>query len=181
MALEVVGKREIDYHQMLQAHIPKTGYRHKMEPRILDFGCGECGEGETLGDYFAGGGRVEIVGIDRCAEMIRRARQRNPELEFIQGDFSNLDMLTEGPFDVVVIRHPYLIYFENSRDLTLGLRQARCMLSEDGIIIGTTYNPVEMEQLEKIIRGCGYYIIVSQRNNFATTRADNFIMIARQS
>jgi SAM-dependent methyltransferase len=75
-------------------------YRHQVLPhqRVVEFGCGQ-------GDLLAGVSPSYGLGIDFSAGMIRRARQRHPELNFIQADVDALplNLANEQPFDVIII------------------------------------------------------------------------------
>jgi SAM-dependent methyltransferase len=71
-------------------------YKFLVNPnqRILEIG---CGEGNLLAKLHPSHG----VGVDFSAEMIKRARQKNPTLEFHQLDAHDLSSL-EGTFDVII-------------------------------------------------------------------------------
>jgi SAM-dependent methyltransferase len=79
------------YHRRLEEI-----YRFLVPPgrRVLEIGCGR-------GDLLAALQPEYGVGVDFSAEMIRRARQRHPSLEFVQADAHALPELS-GPFDVVI-------------------------------------------------------------------------------
>ncbi len=72
-------------------------YRYLVNPsqRILEIG---CGAGNLLASLQPSRG----VGVDFSPEMIARARQRHPELEFHLLDAHDLSEL-EGEFDVVIL------------------------------------------------------------------------------
>jgi SAM-dependent methyltransferase len=80
------------YHQRL-----KEIYRFLVNPnqRILEVGCG-------MGDLLVELKPARGVGIDISPEMIRRARKRHPELEFIEGDVHDLPTMQEV-FDIVIL------------------------------------------------------------------------------
>ncbi|HEY3310434.1 MAG TPA: glycosyltransferase [Anaerolineales bacterium] len=61
---------------------------------VLEIGCGR-------GDLLAALGPARGVGVDFSPEMIAQARQRHPELTFIQADAHNLQL--DGPFDVLIL------------------------------------------------------------------------------
>ena len=63
--------------------------------RVLEIGCG-------MGDLLASLRPAHGVGVDFSAEMIARAKQRHPHLEFHQLDAHDLSSL-EGEFDVVIL------------------------------------------------------------------------------
>jgi SAM-dependent methyltransferase len=68
--------------------------------RVLDLGCG-------IGELLA---RLEPsygVGVDLSSEMVRNARERYPDLEFVVGDIEDADFVPQlksrGPFDFIVL------------------------------------------------------------------------------
>jgi trans-aconitate methyltransferase len=62
--------------------------------RILDLG---CGTGHLTAQLAAAG--VTVVGLDRSAEMLAKARAEHPSLEFVQGDAR--EFFFAEPFDAV--------------------------------------------------------------------------------
>src|SRR5258707_2129774 len=72
-------------------------YRFLISPgrRMLEIGCG-------TGDLLASLRPAYGVGVDFSPEMIQRARQRHPQLEFVQADGHDLDSVG-GPFDVIIL------------------------------------------------------------------------------
>src|SRR5512140_2134951 len=80
------------YHRRLQ-----EVYAFLVNPgaRVLDIG---CASGSLLASLCPGRG----VGIDFSPEMVCRARQAHPELEFFQADAHDLSALT-GPFDAIIL------------------------------------------------------------------------------
>lgn len=79
------------YHRRLEEI-----YRFLVSPeqRLLEVGCG-------MGDLLAALRPARGVGVDFSAEMIRRARARHPDLEFVQADAHDLSAL-QGSFDCVI-------------------------------------------------------------------------------
>ncbi|MDP1544957.1 MAG: glycosyltransferase [Anaerolineales bacterium] len=72
-------------------------YKFLVNPnqRILEIGCG-------MGGLIANLKPSHGVGVDFSAEMIARAKQRHPEIEYHQLDAHDLSNL-EGPFDVIIL------------------------------------------------------------------------------
>ncbi len=62
--------------------------------RVLELGCGE-------GDLIASLKPSTGVGIDFSPEMISRARNRHPEIEFLEQDVQELDL--PGTFDYIIV------------------------------------------------------------------------------
>jgi len=72
-------------------------YRFHIAPnsRILEIG---CADGKLLGALNPARG----VGVDFSPEMIRRAKQKYPNIEFIEGDAHDLSSINET-FDVIIL------------------------------------------------------------------------------
>jgi ubiquinone/menaquinone biosynthesis C-methylase UbiE len=62
--------------------------------RVLELGCGE-------GDLIASLKPSTGVGVDFSPEMISRARNRHPEIEFLEQDVQELDL--PGTFDYIIV------------------------------------------------------------------------------
>jgi 2-polyprenyl-3-methyl-5-hydroxy-6-metoxy-1,4-benzoquinol methylase len=79
------------YHQQLEHY-----HTLLVSPgmRVLEIGCG-------TGDLLAAMKPAVGVGVDFSEEMIKQARQKHPELRFIQADAHEL--LLDGQFDVIVL------------------------------------------------------------------------------
>lgn len=71
-------------------------FRNLVSPgqRVLELGCG-------TGDLLAALRPAHGVGVDFSPAMIRRARERHPDLVFLEQDVHALDV--EGPFDAIVV------------------------------------------------------------------------------
>jgi len=63
--------------------------------RVLEIGSG-------LGDLIALLGADNAVGVDFSPEMVRRARERHPHIQFICADAHDLGGL-DGPFDLIIL------------------------------------------------------------------------------
>jgi ubiquinone/menaquinone biosynthesis C-methylase UbiE len=72
-------------------------YRFLVSPnqRILEIGCG-------MGDLLAHLQPSRGVGIDFSAEMIARAKQHHPKLEYYQADAHDLSNI-QGEFDIIIL------------------------------------------------------------------------------
>jgi SAM-dependent methyltransferase len=66
--------------------------------RVLDLG---CGTGELLKEL----NPVYGVGVDLSKEMIKEAKEKHPELEFIHGDLEDPELISSlnGPFDYIIL------------------------------------------------------------------------------
>jgi SAM-dependent methyltransferase len=95
----VAGKYESAWSSLTRLFIPHLLEAVKVAQgdRLLDVA---CGPGYVAESAHAMGAKT--VGIDFSAEMIRLAKERNPQLEFREGDAQALDF-PDNSFDIVVI------------------------------------------------------------------------------
>lgn len=54
--------------------------------RVLDIGCGPGQVARALHDH-----GIDVVGIDICEAMVAEAKRLSPDIEYVVGDFLNLD------------------------------------------------------------------------------------------
>jgi SAM-dependent methyltransferase len=86
---EITGSRRLEWLERLLTLLPER-------PDVLELG---SGAGVHSTRVLAERGR--LVGVDISAEQVRRARERVPEAEFLQADFTELELEAES-FDAVV-------------------------------------------------------------------------------
>ncbi len=81
------------YHRRLE-----RVYRHLVAPgqRVLEVGCG-------AGDLLASLQPRAGVGVDLSPEMVARARQRHPDLDFLEGEGVGVVEGIEGGFDAIIL------------------------------------------------------------------------------
>jgi demethylmenaquinone methyltransferase/2-methoxy-6-polyprenyl-1,4-benzoquinol methylase len=91
--------------------------------RVLD-AC--CGTGD-LAIAAQRRGAAEVIGLDFSEEMLERARQKAPELEWVQGDALALPFADES-FDAATVGFG----IRNVDDLEAGLRELRRVLRPGG-------------------------------------------------
>lgn len=92
--------------------------------RFLDVGCNEgffCG-------YALFDGASRVVGMDKSAEDISKAKVRFPDAEFINQSW---DALPEGPFDVITLLSA-LHYAEDQEAL---IHELMRLLADDGLLV----------------------------------------------
>jgi demethylmenaquinone methyltransferase/2-methoxy-6-polyprenyl-1,4-benzoquinol methylase len=90
--------------------------------RVLD-AC--CGTGDfAIADARAGG---RVVGLDFSPRMLERARDKAPEIEWVQGDLLALPF-PDGAFDVATVGFGV----RNVADLEAGFRELRRVLAPGG-------------------------------------------------
>lgn len=92
--------------------------------RFLDLGCNE--------GYFCGyarfDGAAEVIGIDRSEQVIRRARARFPECQFLAQSWTHLP---EGKFDVILLVSA--LHYAEDQEAFLHRLMAR--LNEGGVLV----------------------------------------------
>jgi SAM-dependent methyltransferase len=110
---------------------------------VLDVGCGNGGKlAELVAD-----GATACVGVDVSGNFLS---DRSPDLEFIQGDLSELDELP-GLAGRTFDRIMFLQSFGYAKDPVRTLRAARAMLSDDGFVLLTRTQPIRyaLERAER--------------------------------
>jgi len=85
------GSASTSYHRRLQEIYQ---FHVASGQRVIEIGCSE-------GDLLASTHPSYGLGIDFSANMIQRARQRHPELDFVCAD--GLSFTAEEPFDVIIL------------------------------------------------------------------------------
>ncbi len=150
----------------------------KPDISILNVACGACDEARTLSDFFA---RLKsgdsgppastlLVGTDVRDRELDQARglfRPSPagDFEFIHGDASKLSQHKELPkdFDVVFFRHQNLYH---GRQLWKRIfEQGLAKLSEDGLLIITSYFDREHELAIKAFQEIGAELVTTARNH----------------
>ncbi len=115
------------YHRRL-----RQVYRFLVSPglRVLEIGCG-------MGDLLAAVQPACGVGVDFSPEMIRRARARHPDLEFLCADAHDLSCLNET-FDVIILSD----LVNDVWDVQRVLEQVRRLCTPRTRLIINFYNPL---------------------------------------
>ncbi len=95
--------------------------------RVVELG---CGGGTTETRLLAQ--RFRLTGVDLSDEQLRRARERVPEAEFVQADFTSIDFESESLAAVVA----FYSFNHVSRDLLAPLdARVRRWLAPDGLFL----------------------------------------------
>jgi 2-polyprenyl-3-methyl-5-hydroxy-6-metoxy-1,4-benzoquinol methylase len=91
----IAKKKESEWSKYYHKYLERV-YKFYVpsKQRILEIGC-------SKGDLLAALKPSEGIGIDQSNEMIQLARQRYPDLQFIQGLIE--DIKFEGTFDVIIL------------------------------------------------------------------------------
>lgn len=102
--------------------------------RVLDAGCGSGVYASKLVDQGA-----DVIGVDISESMVREARERVPEATFRQANLSDpLEFIADDSVNVVLCQH----VFSHLADLTLPLEEFARVLSDEGVLVISTHNPV---------------------------------------
>jgi len=121
-------------NHVLSANIDKRWRRRvvrKLKPllpqgaRVLDVGCGTGDLSIALFENTA----AEVTGIDFCAPMLKLAKTKAPELQFIEGDALRLPF-AEASFDGLTIGFA----LRNLADVERGLRELLRVLKPNGTV-----------------------------------------------
>jgi SAM-dependent methyltransferase len=97
---------------------------------VLDIG---CGPGVFLSYLREHGHRGHLAGLDQSEAMIAAARERDPAIDWIVGDATQL-LVVEGEYDWVVARH----VFQFIDDLEACLRAIGDLVGPDGALLAMT-------------------------------------------
>jgi hypothetical protein len=147
--------------------------------QILDIACGECREAETLVKVVQNlpnlrpeqGGviPVRLLGTDlrdrEVEDAARRFRSRQQaQFEFLVEDASKLDRNREigGEFDLAFMRHQN--FWDDPKVWRRIFAQGLAKLSEDGLLVITSYFDREHELAQKAIAEAGGELVITERN-----------------
>jgi cyclopropane fatty-acyl-phospholipid synthase-like methyltransferase len=98
---DVIGERFAQWRDLIVGD-PRREWEEELVSqlqdgaRVLELGCGA-----GMPDTKRLAARFQVTGVDVSAEQVRRARAAVPEAEFVQADFTALE-LEPGSFDAVV-------------------------------------------------------------------------------
>ena len=123
-------------NQLLDTYLPKNG----KGLRLLDVG---CGTGYHLSRYKDRG--FDIVGVDGSEEMLKEARQANPEIEFRQCDVDTVPFENDS-FDIILC----VEVFRYLPDITPTVREMSRVLKSNGVAL-VTASPVFQANLYPIV------------------------------
>ena len=117
-----------------------AGYADQPVTRVLDLGCGTGGHSAVLARR-----GYNVVGVDRSADMLRRARDRASAARFEVGDITALDL--EETFDATVIMFAVFGYLTRDEQLRAALGGVRRHLRPGGVLFADVwYGPAVLAQ-----------------------------------
>ena len=91
----------------------------------------------------------DLVGVEMSEEMVAQARERNPGIEFHQGDLRQVDLGRE--FDVVMALFHVISYQTGNRDLARSFEVARKHVKTGGgLIFDCWHGPAVMQQRPEV-------------------------------
>ncbi|HLL60544.1 MAG TPA: class I SAM-dependent methyltransferase [Candidatus Nitrosocosmicus sp.] len=97
------------------------------DPYVLDAGCGAGRHVKLLSQKGA-----KVIGIDISKGLLEEAKKRNPEIEFLYGD------ITQIPFDDKtfdgVWSHASIVHLEKEEDVHAALCEFHRILKDNGIL-----------------------------------------------
>lgn len=116
-------------------------------PTMLHLGCGAGGHDFHFKQHFS------VTGVDLSEGMLEIARQRNPEIRYLQGDMRSISL--DRKFDVVAIPDS-IMYMTTPEDLSAALSNAAAHLNKGGVLLVVAHTKEEF-----------------RNNNFAYTGEDD--------
>ena len=90
-----------------------------------------CGTGRHAAEFAAAG--IEVTGVDINEQLLERARERSPEIEFVQQDMTMLD-LGGARFEAVTCLFDSIGYPQHNEPVIATLEAARRHLTADGVL-----------------------------------------------
>lgn len=102
-------------------------HKTSTENNLMDVACGTGRHVQFLKEDF------KIVGVDINPEMLRIAREKLPDVEFIEGDMKKLDVNHE--FDVLICMFSAMNYNTTPEELKTTLKNFYTHLKKGGVLI----------------------------------------------
>ncbi|MFZ2099484.1 MAG: methyltransferase domain-containing protein [Oricola sp.] len=126
----------LDQAEVVGGWLDRTG-RHDLD--ILEVGCGAGWLCSRLNEYGS------VVATDLSDEVLERAQQRNPDVEFRAGDFMQMDFGTER-FDVLVTLEVLSHVFDHKAFVS----KLASHLRPRGLLMLATQNRPVLQNLNRI-------------------------------
>jgi SAM-dependent methyltransferase len=109
--------------------------RPQSEVRILDSGCGTGTHYAYLAKSY------QVVGLDISDAMIRVARQKNPNGQFVVGDMKDRSLFGPGSFSHIISMYEATFYNKEWGDI---LGNYSYWLRDDGVLMLETIDPEKL-------------------------------------
>jgi ubiquinone/menaquinone biosynthesis C-methylase UbiE len=146
---------EGDRNLFLKFYVPMIGPAIRS---VLELGCGTGVITTALAKRMAvihrGNAEIRVTGLDESAEMLRVARTRDNQIEWVLGDFRNPPL--QGEYDLIICPFNALQFMLNEQDLQNSLRAARRHLKPDGRFAFDIYQPnlayLATPQADRLVR-----------------------------
>jgi ubiquinone/menaquinone biosynthesis C-methylase UbiE len=138
MADKMLYKKFAVYYDKIYEHVDYRGEsefinlavkKHKTSPgfELMDMACGTGSHAQILKNDF------KVTGVDINKDMLKIAREKVPEADFIQGDMKDLEI--EAKFDVVICIFSAIHYNTNYSELEITLTNFYKHMEDGGILI----------------------------------------------
>lgn len=128
-------------------------------PSVLEAGCGPGRESKIFHEK-----GVHTIGVDLSEGLLKVAKERNPEVEYVKADFRELPF-QDGMFDGVW-SHASLVHLETIEDVKKSIDEFRRVLKSGGILFikvkaqtGEKKTDVVTDTLSKHDRFFRYYTV----------------------
>ncbi len=125
---------------------------------VLDAGCGTG----RVAIELARRGR-QVVGIDLDPAMLAVARQKAPELRWVQGDLADPSLPLEPVFDVVVLAGNVLIFVAPGTEAAVIAHMARQLAPGGRLIAGYSLEPGRLTLAEHDAAAAGAGLLLEDR------------------
>lgn len=124
-------------HQKESEFVKWAVKKHKTSKgnKLLDIACGTGRHAEDLKDRF------KVMGVDINPEMLKIAREKLPDMEFIEGNMKELDLRSKNnpdlneAFDVIICMFSAMNYNTTLNELKSTLKNFHIHLNEGGVLI----------------------------------------------
>lgn len=103
--------------------------QHKKSPgnKLLDMACGTGRHAQLLKDSF------DVLGVDINPEMLKIAREKLPDIRFMEGDMKELDL--DEKFDVIICMFSAINYNTTLEEFKGSIGNFYTHLNEGGVLV----------------------------------------------
>jgi len=112
---------------------------------LLDAGCGA-----GLFSYMAAGAGAQVMGVDAAHGLLEVARERNPQINFLEEDLEALPFAADN-FDVVAGFNS----FQYAGDFTNALNEAKRVLKDGGKLVIGLWDKPELSDASNVLKAIG--------------------------